>query len=592
MRARRHVAVAAGVALTLLAASVAIADDILLAGDDISAEGLLDFGTVCVGDDVSTPVRVTADRQGGGAQVWANSATLAISASGPAGITALPAALTLPDTWVTSNQQADNLKSAGPVDLDVSLDTSAPHTLVGILDVSATGAKNGGGTLTRSRGVAVAATVRDCTVVDTTAPVVAGVVDGPLGAGGWYVGDVTVSWDVSDAESEIASRSGCDTVVVDVDTTGRTFTCQATSAGGTTSQSVTVKRDATAPTISGSRSPQANGDGWNNGDVVVSFTCDDATSGVVGCGPDTTLSSEGASQSVSGTVQDAAGNAAATTVDEISIDVTAPEVGGSAAPTANANGWSSSPVTVTFSCTDGLSGIRSCTSPAILGEGAGQSVTGTGVDRADNSASTTVSGINVDLTTPTVWFTGGPAAGATFYPHETSAIATPTCDAADALSGVDGSCAVTGFSTSVGPHTVEASVSDLAGNRATVGRSYTVAPYTLDGFHSPVDMNGTQNSVKAGSTVPLKFEVFAGSTEMTDTALVTGLKPVLTTCGGGTVDDVEQLATGGTSLRYDASGVGQFIYNWQTPKGKAGYCYRVTVHLVGGQTIGAGFILR
>ena len=31
-------------------------------------------------------------------------------------------------------------------------------------------------------------------------------------------------------------------------------------------------------------------------------------------------------------------------------------------------------------------------------------------------------------------------------------------------------------------------------------------------------MNGVVNTVKGGSTVPLKFEVFAGTTELTDTA--------------------------------------------------------------------------
>ena len=51
---------------------------------------------------------------------------------------------------------------------------------------------------------------------------------------------------------------------------------------------------------------------------------------------------------------------------------------------------------------------------------------------------------------------------------------------------------------------------DKAGNTTTVSRTYTVQKWTLKGFYPPVDMNGVVNTVKGGSTVPLKFEVFAG----------------------------------------------------------------------------------
>lgn len=587
MRAGRHAATAAGLALTLMVASVATADDVVLSGDDISAGDILAFGTVCVGDDVSTVLEVMADRQGGGAQVWANAATLAISASGPTGVLASTTSLALPADWVTTNQSVDNAKSAGPVDLDVSLDTSTSYTLDGTLTVSATGARNGGGSLTRSDALTVSATVQDCGVTDATAPAVVPTVSGALGNDGWYVGDVTVSWGVSDGESAITSTSGCETVVVDTDTAGRTVTCQATSAGGTTSESVTIRRDATAPTILASRTPEANGDGWNNGSVAVDFTCGDLMSGVASCGPDTTLAGEGADQSASGTAVDAAGNAATATVDGISIDSTRPLIDGSSLPLANANGWNSSPVTVTFSCTDGLAGIRSCTSPVTLGEGADQSATGTAVDRADNSDTATVAGIDVDLTDPTVWLVGGPADGGTYYPHVMAGMVAPTCDAADALSGVDGPCAVTGYSTSVGTHTVRATVSDLAGNDASASRTYTVDPYTLGGFSSPVDMGGTWNTVKGGSTVPLKFEVFAGATEMTSTSVITGIAARRVGCTTADEDAVETTATGGTSLRYDTLG-GQYVYNWQTPRG-AGLCYVATVTVVGGQTISANF---
>ena len=99
------------------------------------------------------------------------------------------------------------------------------------------------------------------------------------------------------------------------------------------------------------------------------------------------------------------------------------------------------------------------------------------------------------------------------------------------------------------------------------------------------------NTVKNGSTVPLKFEVFAGSTELTDIAVVNQpLRATGVACAGGSTDDIELLTTGGTSLRYDTTG-GQFIYNWQTPK-KSGACYLVTVSMIDGSSLSAYFRLK
>lgn len=161
---------------------------------------------------------------------------------------------------------------------------------------------------------------------DSTPPVISAQVVGTLGNNGWYVSDVQVSWIVIDPESAISSMSGCDPATINVDTAGQTFTCTATSAGGTASQSVTIMRDATAPTISGSASPGPNGNGWNNSDVTVSFICGDNLSGVASCGPDQLLSSEGAGQSVVGTAVDHAGNSASAVVGGINIDKTPPAV--------------------------------------------------------------------------------------------------------------------------------------------------------------------------------------------------------------------------------------------------------------------------
>jgi hypothetical protein len=84
---------------------------------------------------------------------------------------------------------------------------------------------------------------------DSTPPVVAPQIAGTLGNNGWYTTDVHVSWLVVDPESVISSSSGCGPGSVTSDTIGMTFTCTATSAGGSDSASVTVRRDASPPVL-------------------------------------------------------------------------------------------------------------------------------------------------------------------------------------------------------------------------------------------------------------------------------------------------------------------------------------------------------
>ena len=50
---------------------------------------------------------------------------------------------------------------------------------------------------------------------------------------GWFNRDVTLSWAWMDNDSPVTSTSGCDTAVIGVDTPGTTYTCTATSEGGT-----------------------------------------------------------------------------------------------------------------------------------------------------------------------------------------------------------------------------------------------------------------------------------------------------------------------------------------------------------------------
>lgn len=110
---------------------------------------------------------------------------------------------------------------------------------------------------------------------DNTPPVIDVDVTGTQGDNSWYVSDVSIDWTVTDPESPVTTV-GCTDVTVNTDTHGFTSSCSATSVGGTSSDAVTVKRDATAPVISYS------GASSYTVDQAVSVACSttDATSGV------------------------------------------------------------------------------------------------------------------------------------------------------------------------------------------------------------------------------------------------------------------------------------------------------------------------
>jgi hypothetical protein len=104
------------------------------------------------------------------------------------------------------------------------------------------------------------------------------------------------------------------------------------------------------------------------------------------------------------------------------------------------------------------------------------------------------------------------------------------------------------------------------------------------------------NTVKGGSTVPLKFNVFAGSVEQTSLSSTFDAVPFravkLPACtDAGSEDLVDFTTTGSTTLRYDGTG-GQWIQNWATPKVNTDTCYRAWVTFADGSSIESFFKLK
>lgn len=142
---------------------------------------------------------------------------------------------------------------------------------------------------------------------------------GTVGSMNWFTSDVHVTWDVTDRESAVTNIEGCDPATLAADTAGTTLTCTATSAGGTATSSVTVKRDATKPTVVWDPVGPADQGSYPEGQVPPAPTCTDAISGVAECavtGHGTTIGAH----TVSVTAMDNAGN---TTTETRSYTVTA-----------------------------------------------------------------------------------------------------------------------------------------------------------------------------------------------------------------------------------------------------------------------------
>ncbi len=213
-----------------------------------------------------------------------------------------------------------------------------------------------------------------------------------------------------------------------------TYAISAVSSAGVESaqsSTKTVIYDKTAPSISYSVSAAPNTNGWNSTNVVVTFACSDADSGVQTCTSPVTVSNEGANQVITGTATDKAGNTATITAT-INLDKTLPTIGYTATPSANADGWNNSNVTVAFTCADTLATIASCSnSQTINSEGTSNIATGTATDKAGNTTSVTTPAIKVDKTAPSL--TGAAVSAGTITNGQSTNF---NVSVADSLSGV------------------------------------------------------------------------------------------------------------------------------------------------------------
>jgi len=278
---------------------------------------------------------------------------------------------------------------------------------------------------------------------------------------------------------------------------------------------VEIDYDTTAPAVTHTLTPTPNAAEWNKSDVLVHFDAQDDPGGsgldTASVTPDQTVSTETAGIVVNGSADDLAGNTGTDTVT-VKLDKTAPTISGAARTSPNGNGWYSGPLTVHFTCSDGLSGIATCPADVVLStNGANQSASAAATDNANNAASATVGGINIDSVKPLIALNRIANGGI----YTLGAVPAPSCSATNnGGSGLAGSCNVNvtgGQPNGVGTFSFTATATDNAGNTTTQTGSYKVI-YRWDGFLQPINDTAHQTDqnfsvFKAGSTVPAKFQL-------------------------------------------------------------------------------------
>ena len=245
--------------------------------------------------------------------------------------------------------------------------------------------------------------------------------------------------------------------------------------------------DADAPLTSASLNPETpNGqNNWYTVQVNVTLTANDEISGVaatyyrINDGPTQiytvpfAISDDGIYTTQFWSIDNAGNNETAKEIG-FKIDKTPPTIEGAPTTLANAYGWYNADVTIHFEASDFPSGLSTVTPDHTLSdEGADQSVTGTATDNAGNSASYTVTSINIDKTPPTI--TGAPTTPANVYGwYKTDVVVHFLAD--DSLSGLDTVTPDQTLSSEGAGQSVTGTAFDKAGNAA----SFTVTDINID----------------------------------------------------------------------------------------------------------------
>jgi hypothetical protein len=416
------------------------------------------------------------------------------------------------------------------------------------------------------------------------------------------------------------------------------FDIAGNSATFTTPTKTPVMIDETAPVIAPPTAITATdgktytGGQWTNQNVMVTFSCSDNLSGplvingitnpmITGLPPmgatvayqqpdklhsiaTVTLTAETTGVTLTANCQDFAGNnAQQQSFGPVLIDKTPPVVTGTAtagpsnAPYSAGTWTNQSPVTVTFSCSDSLSGpnLSSITGNTVLaGPTQNTTVNGSCMDVAGNSGTGSFV-VMIDQVAPSIMITS-PSPGQTILLNSQIV---PVFTCTDGAGGIDlVNCMVTPSASPypaspVGPGTFTVNAVDQAGNQSSASANYVVL-YNFTGFQAPLQVAVMMNppspqappqptdsgSFNIGTTLPVAWTLQDGAnTVITDTTTLTSIVAYPNaTCTGtasGVGTTLYNSTTGTAAFSYDSTN-SRFLFNWNTT-GMAAGCVNLVV---------------
>ena len=265
---------------------------------------------------------------------------------------------------------------------------------------------------------------------------------------GWTNAAVLVQFEAVDATSGLAGASPVDVVVYAegnalvaqhqfVDRAGLTATAELGGIRIDLRPPQLGFRFASLPPDASPEQIDAEQQRWHNEHVVLEVLASDDLSGVATVSPEQlVLWAEGAAVSADATATDQAGNSATVSAPPVKIDMTPPTIElASRLPAPNAHGWNNTDITVSWTCSDALSGVEYTSVAQMLTlEGMNQGLTGRCKDLAGNTADDTAGGLNVDKSPPLVTATASPPSVGGWNNSDV----TVAFSAIDALSGIDG----------------------------------------------------------------------------------------------------------------------------------------------------------
>jgi hypothetical protein len=420
---------------------------------------------------------------------------------------------------------------------------------------------------------------------DPTPPTATLIISGTSGAAGWYVSAV-VSATGTDAISgisitQVSIDSGAWQTSASLVEGTHTIVGRAIDNAGdiSTTPAQTVKVDATAPTISASITSGTLVNGWYVTDVSLTAVASDATSGLAliehrldggtwSPGDNLTVSQEGP-HTVDFRATDAAGLRSTTSLS-FQADKTAPSIAFIPSGTLGTDSWYTSPVTLSISAEDVLSGVAGIEyrlnggswilgNSLTLGDGE-HIVEARATDRAGNRSevtAATTTGIQVDTTPPTLSLAlSGTLGKNAWYVSDvivTASVSDATSGVALTEYSVDGGTWESGTSITVsadGPHTVRFRVTDQAGNQSADSRTFKIdQTRPLSAFVSPPEES-------SGTVASGEFGLEGQSSDTTS-----GLASVqISTDGGSLWLDLATTLTGGWHYTWDTRGHRNNLY--------------------------------